>query len=108
MDAESTDRDGLCETDRDSIGGHIGVEIPLKNRMLFHDVADALRGLAQVMETQSCRKGLSEFDSLVRVRFEVRHTNNIIRAACRRYDLEIADQPLGPSDTDARSGPVFT
>ena len=102
MQSHTTDNRSSSEADRHRVGSQIGVDIPLENKALLHDVAEALRGLAQVMDLQSGSKGVSELDALVRVKFEVRHTNNIIRAACKRYHVliagESAEASLGDDD----------
>lgn len=106
MQAHSTDNHRLIEADRNRGGSQIAVDIPLENKVLLHDVAEALRGLAQVMDLQSGLKGVSEVDTLVRVKFEVRHTNNIIQAACRRYHVVVAgdstETDLGDDDGQPR------
>lgn len=81
----------LSETDRIIIGNHVRIKIPLENKMLLRDVADALRGLAQVMDIQSRLTETSEREALIRIRHEVRHSNCLIRDACKRYDVELRD-----------------
>lgn len=84
-------RGRLTELDRTIIGKSKRVIVPLHNKMLLRDVADALRGLAQVMDIHSRLDTMSERDALLRVKVEIDHTNQIIRSACKRYDVKLRD-----------------
>ena len=87
--------DGAADLGRASIGGSIDLTVPLENRCLLRDVAEALEGLARVMDAQSRLKGVSELEALVRVKFEVRHANNLITAACTRHGIDLQPTKSG-------------
>lgn len=81
----------LTQLDRDLIGGAKRITIPLHNKILLRDVADALRGLATTMDLNSRMVETSERDALLRVKHEIDHTNRLIKDACRRHDVELRD-----------------
>ena len=88
MTATQASHEETADLDHRSGGRSIGLIVPLENKCLLREVAEALRGLAQVMDTQSRLKGVSEPETLVRVKFEVRHANNLIAAACARHGVD--------------------
>ena len=81
----------LSERDRAMLGNHCRIKVPLASKLLLRDVADALRGLAQIMDLQSRLNETTEREALVRIQYEVRHTNCLINEACKRYDIELRD-----------------
>ena len=102
-------KEGLSDVDRAIIGGAKRISIPLHNKMLLRDVADAFRGLAQTMDFQSRLDTVSEKDALLRVSHEINHTNRLIKAACKRYDVELREgrppdsKRLGQKSDSART-----
>ena len=84
-------KDEMDDVTRALVGNSKRIAIPMHNKMLFRDVADALRGLAQVMDVYSRLQEASDKDTLLRVASEIDHANRLIKTACRKHDVELRD-----------------
>lgn len=84
-------KDQLTELDKMIIGKSKRVIVPLHNKLLLRDVADALRGLAQVMDIHSRLDNTSERDALLRAKVEIDHTNQVIKAACKQHNVKLRE-----------------
>lgn len=86
----------LTALDRSVIGPSKRISIPLAvaesgNLVIMREAAEALRCLATAMEIQSRLENKSEKEALSYVAYEIQHANRKIKAACRRYDVELLE-----------------
>ena len=99
----------LSAFDRQVIGQSKRISIPLAvlesgNLLIMRDAAEALRCLATAMEIQSRLENKSEKEALSYVAYEIMHTNRKIKAACRRYDVELLEGRPPDSRRKAKEG----
>ena len=99
----------LTALDRSVIGKSKRISIPLAvmesgNLLIMKDTAAALRELATVMEIQSQIENKSEREALSYVLHEINHTNQKIKLACRKYDVELREGRPPDSVRLAQSG----
>lgn len=82
--------------DRQAIGRSKRISIPLAvlesgNKLIMREAAEALRALATAMEIQARLENKTEKEALAYIAVEIDHANRKIKAACRRYDVELLE-----------------
>ena len=84
----------LTEMDRDIVGGHKRITIPMHDRFILRSVADALRGLCNTLDLYSRMPVSDEMPErlmMMAVGFEIDRINRLIRSTAEQAGIEIKE-----------------
>ena len=84
----------LTDFDKIIIGGNKRITIPMHDRFILRDVADALHGLANKLDYRSRMEPTKEWSErliMMTVGFEIDHVNSLIRLVAQQAGVEIKE-----------------
>jgi hypothetical protein len=85
-------RANLTELDRQIIGGHKRVSIPMAiPRQAFAEIGEAIAEYATQMRMQARMENATDRDVNLRMGHETAHLNNNIRQICNRWGITLRD-----------------